>query len=178
MYEGDSKFAVRPLLDSLRVECGDSEFGYRMQAFFAHILIELGARVLKINAVGHPDIEALMGPELMLVQVKSAKHGGPWSPFSLSEGDLLGITPKDGATGYLAFLDCAEPVSWHIVRSEVAEQLVGRLLAIEGIVAMRDEQLSTDCSEIFAKMVLSARDRLGMLTFQLLARRALAGEQV
>ena len=88
MRAGDLQFAVKPLLEGLRAQVGDGEFGYRMQALFAHVLVRLGARVLEINAQGHPDVRALMGQELMFVQVKSAMNSGPGSLFQLSGADL------------------------------------------------------------------------------------------
>ena len=175
MSADDLQFAVKPLLEGLRAQFGDAEFGYRMQALFAHVLVRLGASVLEINAQGHPDIKALMGQELMFVQVKSALHSGPQSLFQLSSGDFAGITSNERAVGYLAFLDCADPVSWHVVRSHSARQFLDRFVPVEAIVAIRDEQLSRDCSEVFTDVVTSAKGRLGVLTFALLARRALEG---
>ena len=175
MRGNDQQFTATPLLEALRIQCGDSEFGYRMQALFAHVLIRLGAKVLEINAKGHPDIKVMLGQELMLIQVKSAEHAGPWVQFNLSEADFAGITSNDRAAGYLAFLDCATPVSWHVVKSDVARQLVGRFVPVEGIVAMRDESLSIECSEVFAQILLSVKDRLNVLTFALLRHRALEG---
>jgi hypothetical protein len=172
------QFAVKPVLENLRANCGDSEFGYRMQALFAHVLMRLGATVLEINAKGHPDIKALMGQELMLVQVKSAGHSGPSSMFSLSDSDFAGIASDERAAGYLAFLDCAAPVSWHIVKSGAAGQLRGRFVPVESIVAMRDETLSVECSEVFAEMILSIKDRLGVLTFAIVSARALNGKEI
>ena len=175
MRAGDLQFAVKPLLEGLRAQVGDGEFGYRMQALFAHVLVRLGARVLEINAQGHPDVRALMGQELMFVQVKSAMHSGPGSLFQLSGADLAGITSNARAVGYLTFLDCADPVAWHVVRSHAARQLLDRFVPVETIVAIRDEQLSGDCSEVFTEIVISAKDRLGVLTFALLTRRAREG---
>lgn len=162
MSENELPFAVKPVLEKLRAEYGDSGFGYRMQAIFAHVLRRLGAVVLEINPKGHPDIKAQMGQELMLVQVKSAAHSGSWVQFSLSDSDFAGITSNGRAVGYLAFLDCADPVSWHVVKSDIARQLVGRFVPVESIIAMRDEQLSFECTRVFAEMIISVKDRLSM----------------
>ena len=95
------------------------------------------------------------------------------------------MAPRDGSAqpeintdGYLAFLDCADPVSWHVVRSGVARHLLNRFVAVEGIVAMRDKQFSVECGEVFAVMMVSAKERLSMLTFALLRRRALEGREL
>jgi hypothetical protein len=54
---------------------------------------------------------------------------------------------------------------------------LNRFVAVEGIVAMRDKQFSVECSEVFAEMVVSGKERLSMLTFALLRRRALEGRE-
>ena len=172
----DGQFAVKPLLDALRADCGDSEFGYRMQALFAHVLAQLGATIIEINAQGHPDIKARMADTLVSIQVKSGKHTGPLSIFQLSSADFAGIPSGEGSKGYLAFLDCAEPVSWSLVEASVARQFLNRSMPIAAVRAARDEQMSRNCTEVFVEIVLSAKDRLSQLTFALLANRALNGE--
>jgi hypothetical protein len=171
----DGQFTIKPLLDALRSECGDAQFGYRMQGLFAHVLAKLGAVILEVNAQGHPDIKARTADTLLLVQVKSSKHSGPLS-FQLSSADIAGIPSGERTKGYLAFLDCAEPVSWILLEASVARQFLNRCMPIPALRAARDEQMSQDCTEVFVEMVLSAKNRLSLLTFPLLAKRALDGE--
>jgi hypothetical protein len=170
------QFDLKPLLDALRSQCGDAEFGYRMQGFFAHVLARLGAVILEVNSKGHPDIKARMADHLFIVQVKSALHAGPWSSFQLTSGDLAGIAPSDGTKGFLAFLDCADPVSWLLVDFYAAQQFLNRAMPIAAIQAAQELQMSENCSAEFVDIILSVRDRLNLLTFSLLVRRALAGE--
>ena len=57
----DSTVSANHILARLRDEVGDSEFGYRLQALFAHVLGRLGASILEVNAQGHPDIRGVSG---------------------------------------------------------------------------------------------------------------------
>ena len=172
----DARFAVKPLLDKLRLECGDAEFGYRMQALFAHVLLRLGAVICEINAQGHPDIRATLGDTVLFVQVKSVQHGNPFVAFQLSSADLTGIASAELTTGYLALLDCADPVSWIVVEVSKVSQFLNRSISIAGLRAAEEPQLSKDCTDEFTGMLLAAKDRLSTLTFSLLVRRALAGK--
>ena len=100
------------MLDSLRTHVGDSEFGYRMQAFFAHILMELGYTIIKINPRGHPDIKSLKGSQTALFQVKSINHNYAGVSPLITRNDIIGIRPSGvDEKGYFAILDCAVPVS-------------------------------------------------------------------
>src|SRR4030067_3860650 len=67
-------FEIKSVLDLLRGNVGDSEFGYRMQAFFAHVLLELGGSIIEINQQGHPDIKWNFNGKTSLIQVKTTTH--------------------------------------------------------------------------------------------------------
>ena len=173
----DGQFEVKPLLDALRAERGDAEFGYRMQGMFAHVLLRMGAEILEVNAQGHPDIKARLGGDLLLVQVKSCDHAHASSMFQLSSADLAGIGSSHRTKGYLAFLDCAVPVSWHVVDASVVWQFLGRCVPVATLRAARDEQMSQDSTQLFVELILGVKERLSLLTFPLLAQRALQGRQ-
>jgi hypothetical protein len=66
LFADNGQFAVKPLLEGLRAEFGDAEFGYRMQGMFAHVLARLGGEILEINAQGHPDIKARLASVLII----------------------------------------------------------------------------------------------------------------
>ena len=72
----------------------DSEFGYRLQALFAHILLRLSARVVEINAKGHPDIRAVLGDRELLIQLKTCSHSSAATIFEITREDVSGITVK------------------------------------------------------------------------------------
>ena len=171
----NSQYQIKPVLDNLRSTCGDSEFGYRMQALFAHVMIGLGAVITEINAQGHPDIRAKIGDRDLLIQVKTSKHSSSATEFELSEADFRGISTQGTSEGILAYLDCAEPVNWIVVPNARARRLVGKSVHVATLRADADELFSDECTEVFTEIILNFKDRLGNLTYSILRRRALEG---
>jgi len=169
-------FTAKTVLDDLRRQCGDGEFGYRMQAFFAHVLLRLGARVTMINTHGHPDLRARMSAGECVIQVKTVSHASSAYAFQATIADLEGIRPTPGCRGYLAILDCAVPVGWHLIEADRATSLIGRAAQIATLRAMRTEPLSTECTDVFLDLIESEKHRLPLLSYRLLADRALRGE--
>jgi len=169
-------FSAARDLESLRALVGDSEFGYRMQGVFAHVLIRLGGEVREVNAQGHPDILARMSDHCLKVQVKTALHSTTSRQFELAEGDLTGIQSGSGNRGYLAVLDCAPPVAWLLVPEARMRSSVGRAVHIATLQAERDAAFSEDCTECFLDLLAVLGPRLPNLTYRLLAKRALRGE--
>jgi len=171
-------FEVKPLLDELRSEVGDSEFGYRIQALFAHVLLRLGGVVSTVNAQGHPDIGARLGDRELLIQVKAVSHASASQIVNVADEDLRGIAPTGRREGVLAFLDCAEPVEWIVIPFARANALSGRSVHVATVRAERDVALSEDCTGEFLDMVLTIGKRLRTMTYRVLRRRALRGEAV
>ena len=169
-------FTAKAVLDDLRRQCGDGEFGYRMQAFFAHVLLRLGARVTMINTHGHPDISAKLSTGDCVIQVKTVAHGSSNHRFQASTTDLDGIRSTPTCRGYLAILDCAVPVGWHLIEAERATSLIGPPAQIATLRAMRTEPLSTECTDVFLELIETEKRRLALLSYRLLADRALRGE--
>jgi hypothetical protein len=169
-------FDVEGILDRLRTAWGSSDFGYRMQAVFAHVLLRLGGQILEVNAQGHPDVKAKMAGQQMHFQVKTVSHSHPNFQFCLSAKDLAGISPGYRDYGFLAVLDCAAPVDWLLVPEGRARLLVERPTLIATLRAEKIDPFSAECSEAFWDLVLAEQERLLHLSFSLLAQRALHGE--
>lgn len=146
-----------------------------MQAMFAHVLMRLGAKILEINAQGHPDIWATLRDRELLVQVKTVLHSSQWTRFELGPEDLAGITALGRRDGLLAVLDCAEPVQWVVVAADRAKGLVGQIVPLPTIQAISRPEMSSDCTEEFSEMVRTHRERLHNLTYSVLRSRALSG---
>jgi hypothetical protein len=100
-----NSLSIARILEELRNHCGDSEFGYRMQALFAHVLIRNGYRIREINTQGHPDVRASLGDREIFVQMKTILHSSAGTLFGLKESDLAGITKRGRRDGFLAVLD-------------------------------------------------------------------------
>jgi hypothetical protein len=164
------------ILAALRQRTGDAEFGYRMQALFAHTIMRLGWRILAINAKGHPDIHAQAADEEVLIQVKSNAHRSARSMLELSFDDVEGIRAIGRRTGWFALLDCAVPVQWFVIDSQRARSLLGRPLHLATLKANCDPEISATCTRHFHEIISNSRVRLPTLSFHVLSRRALIGD--
>jgi hypothetical protein len=167
------------MLDTLRASIGDSEFGYRMQAFFAHVLLNLGSTITEVNQQGHPDIKSVKNGQTALSQVKSITHSYAGWVLTVSPHDIAGICPsRPNEIGYFAVLDCAIPVSWVVCSYSAIRRHEMCSVNIETIRASADLELSEDCTGVFADLLMRHKNSLHLLTFRILRDRALRGEQL
>jgi hypothetical protein len=167
------------MLDSLRAGIGDSEFGYRMQGLFAHVLLELVYTITEVNQLGHPDIKSVKDGRTALFQVKSVNHHYAGCFLTISPDDIAGIRPsRPDEVGYFAVLDCAVPVSWVVSGYNAIRRHETRFVSIETIRASADLELSNESTEVFAELLMRHKDNLHLLTFRVLRHRALRGEQL
>jgi hypothetical protein len=174
-----NRFDIKPILDSLRASIGDSEFGYRMQALFAHVLLELGSTITEVNQQGHPDIRSVKNGKTALSQVKSITHSYAGWVLTVSSEDIAGIRPSHpGEVGYFAVLDCATPVSWVISGYSAIRRHEKCSVSIETIRASADSELSSESTGVFAELLMRYKDNLHLLTFSVLRERALRGERL
>ena len=174
-----NRFDIKPILDSLRTSIGDSEFGIRMQALFAHVLLELGSTITEVNQQGHPDIKSVKNGLTALFQVKSITHSYAGWVLTVSPDDIAGIRPsRPDEVGYFAVLDCATPVSWVVNRYNTIRRHEKCSVSIETIRASADLELSGECSGVFAELLMRHNDNLHLLTFSVLRERALRGERI
>jgi hypothetical protein len=170
----DSSFETSSILQALRIRCGDVEFGYRMQAIFAHILMRQGWRIIEINAQGHPDIRASMADQEVLVQVKSVSHRTANSIIELSNEDVAGVTALGRRAGWFAVLDCAAPARWNVVTGTRAAWLLGKPMYVTTLRANSDAVMSSDCNDQFREIVSANSSRLSNFSYTILRNRALA----
>lgn len=164
------------LLTKLRRDVGDIEFGFRAQAYLAHVLFRLGAEIIAINAQGHPDICAALAGRELAIEVEVANKAG--YGHVLKADDLNSICPHaERGTGYLAVLECGYPLRWTVIGYERLKYRKLGMLPLSTLRAVRDQQLSDACSEEFVGILLDCQDRISNLTFHLLVGRVLAGEK-
>lgn len=177
MNQHNQHFQVKHVLDGLRAEFGDSDFGYRVQALFAHVLLRLGAGVREINQQGHPDIRAELNGQLHLIQVKSISHSNVPCSIVVEQADLAGIKPTSvREAGCYAILDCANPPSWVIVDYLDMERHSTRPVNMETVRACANQKLSRECSDEFTDIVLANKTHLHLLKYRTLCDRALRGD--
>lgn len=166
---------VAGILGSLRGDVGDIEFGFRAQGLFAHVLARIGASVLNVNHQGHPDIVVLLNQQILKVEVEVASSTKRSHEIKKDDVDAIKPTERD-QQGYLAVLDCAEPVRWAPIEySRLYSRLGTHPLAI--LHALADRHLARQCNDAFAEFVLSNAERLPALTFPLLCRRILRQDE-
>lgn len=171
----DGNYEIGSLVEELRHRRSDSEFGYRMQAIFAHVLMRQGWRILEIKAKGHPDIRAAMGDHGLFVQVKSVSHRSANSTIELSSDDAAGIRAMGQHAGWFAVLDCAVPIQWIVIERGRAVRLLGTPHHLAILQANRDVVLSKHCNEAFLEIISEHQERLPNLRYTVLCNRALAG---
>ena len=62
----NESYRVYKILNELRENVGDSEFGYRVQGLFAATLVCLGMKILEIKSQGHPDVIGMKENEIIV----------------------------------------------------------------------------------------------------------------
>ena len=92
--------AARDCLDTLLLELSPPEFGNRMQAVAAHILLRLGYYIEAVNRTGHPDIIAWREGLEYRFEVE-AQVTGP-RPRQLETADFAALLNTPNAQGYYA----------------------------------------------------------------------------
>jgi hypothetical protein len=168
------RFTVATILGDLRQRVGNGEFGYRAQGLFAHVIIRIGGSVNEIRHQGHPDIIATIDGVTTLVEVEIASAVS--RSHVLKADDIESLTTSDlRCAGWLAILDCAAPISWLIVDSNILRLRKPSSLHLATIRALSDRALSTRCTQEFIRMIDDRRLSLYNLTFNLLCSRALSG---
>lgn len=177
MLSSDECFKIKHTLDALYQSVGESEFGYRIQGLLAHVFLRLGGKIVNIKPQGHPDITVNLAGRTLLIQAKSVMSKARRQAFAIEAEDVEGIRPC-GSTfvGYLAVLDCALPVSWILVSYQKLCRQGLAPVHMATLCAMADEQLSFECSDEFAKLILNYQSILPKLAFRILSGRALRGD--
>ena len=84
----------------LRSETSTGEFGYKIQAIAAHVLVTLSHRVVEVNNSGHPDIVSHKDGREFRFEVEAEVTGS--RKHMLTRSDFEGLIGA-GIFGYFAF---------------------------------------------------------------------------
>lgn len=103
-------------IENMRLNVRSAEFGYKVQALAAHVLLRLGFQVHAINQSGHPDIVATRGTERYHFEVE-AEVGRP-RPRRLHQEDFASLVGVPGVFGYFALAIGFPIPSWVLVPAE------------------------------------------------------------
>jgi hypothetical protein len=168
------QLAAHRLVEDLRRGVGDIEFGYRIQGLLAHILMQLGATIIDLNAQGHPDIVTELNGRVSF-EVEAAPALVRSHTIKSEDIDAIG---GGGRPGYLAVLDCALPIAWIMLGHDRLKRHGPGPISLVTLRAMAETELSMSCTEELIKLVTNNQDRLSNLTFHLLRARALRGQML
>lgn len=162
---------ARTCLDRLRLESRDAEFGFKMQAIAAHILLRSGHNVLEVNRIGHPDIVSVKDGVEYRFEVEAEVRGHRKRMLEVT--DFAGLTAMD-AVGYFALAVSFPRPYWVVVP---VRELKGRRGPSGNAIldALRDANLSDAWTDSYLDLLATSCDVLRKRSFKQLARRAVEG---
>lgn len=158
-------------IEDLRLSVSSAEFGYKVQAMAAHVLLRLNCRVKEINQFGHPDIVAVRGVEELRFEIE-AEVSGP-RPRQLTNEDFASLLDSSGAVGYFALAIGFPTPRWIVVP---AERLMDRRPSSNILLeALSDRDFSDAWTSEYLKMLNDECRRIRRASFAALRERALSG---
>lgn len=158
-------------IENLRLNVSPSEFGYRVQALAAHVLLRLDCQVIEINRAGHPDIVATRGGEELHFEVE-AEVVGPRSR-QLTGDDFASLIEDSGVTGYFALAISNPAPRWILVP---AKHLLGRKPSSNVLLeALSDQEFSNAWTYEYTNLLYAECRRIARSSFTVLRSRALKG---
>ena len=158
-------------LENLHLSTSPAEFGYKVQALAAHVLLRLNFAVEEINPSGHPDIVATRGMDKLHFEVE-AEVAGP-RPRKLTDEDFDALTELPGGVGYFALAISFPTPRWIVVP---AERLKDRKPSSNVLLeALSDRNFSDAWTSEHLNLLNDACRRIQRASFATLCERALAG---
>ena len=158
-------------LTRLRSETSTGEFGYKIQALAAHVLLRLNHRVVEVNHKGHPDVVSVKDGQEFRFEVEAEVIGSKKRILTSSDFDgLIGA----GVVGYFALAVSFPRPYWVLVP---AQRLVRRDSPAGNALleALSDKAFSSDWTHEYLSLIgRSCREMLDR-SFDQLVRRATAG---
>lgn len=158
-------------IENLRLSVFPAEFGYKLQAVAAHVLLRLNCQVKEVNQFGHPDIVAARGTEELRFEIE-AEVSGP-RPRQLTDEDFASLIDSSGAVGYFALAIRFPTPRWIVVP---AERLKDRKPSSNVLLeALSDRNFSDAWTSEYLNLLNDACRRIQRAFFATLCERALAG---
>ena len=158
-------------IESLRQSISSVEFGYKVQALAAHVLLRLNCRVVEINRSGHPDIVATRGMEEFRFEIE-AEVADP-RRRQLTDDDFASLVEVTDAVGYFALATSSPTPRWIVVP---AEHLKSRRPSSNVLLeALSDRDLSDAWTHEYINLLNAECRQVRRISFRALCERALAG---
>ena len=162
---------ARHCIENLRLSVSSSEFGYRMQALAAHVLLRLNYSVSEINRTGHPDIVATIEMKEFRFEVEAEAVGS--RPRQLTDDDFAALVEMPGSVGYFALAISFPVPRWIVVP---AERLKDRRPSSTVLLdALSDREFSDAWTYEYRNMLNQQCRRILRASFGALCSRALEG---
>lgn len=164
---------ARECIDRIRDGVSPAEFGYKVQALAAHVLLRLGYRIDAVNQLGHPDIVADWGGREFRFEVE-AQVGRP-RPRKLTDADFAALIGAGSAIGYYALAIAFPAPKWIIVP---ASELAHRTLPSANMLleALSDKPFSDEWTNEYVSLLCDSCNRIIVSSFTDLSRMALSGQ--
>ena len=158
-------------IEDIRLNVRAAEFGYKIQALAAHVLLRLSFQIHAINPSGHPDIVATRGTERYHFEIE-AEVGRPRSR-RLHDEDFASLVGVPGVLGYFALAIGFPTPRWVLVP---AERLQSRNPSPNVLLESLSDKALSDAWTTEYQELLSKECR-GILesSFATLCERALTG---
>ena len=170
----NESYRVYKILNKLREDVGDSEFGYRVQGLFATTLVCLGMKILEINPQGHPDVIGMKENKIIKFEVEAML--GKSRERIVNREDIEAIEPHNkNEKGYIAVLYCRFPLEWLLIDYNRLKRRVSEHISITTMKCLSDKEFSNEFTECFYKVILLNASRFFTFTFHLLRNKALEG---
>lgn len=158
-------------IEGLRLSVEPSEFGFKVQALAAHVLLRLNFGVDEVNQSGHPDIVATRGTDKLHIEVE-AEVASP-RPRQLKKADFDALTDLPMGAGYFALAISFPTPRWIVVP---AERLKHRGPCSNVLLeALSDSELSKDWTYAYIDLLNQECRRIRRSSFRDLCVRALSG---
>ncbi|MCL0099197.1 hypothetical protein M1O16_05135 [Dehalococcoidia bacterium] len=165
---------VYKLLNKLREDVGDSEFGYRVQGLFAATLVCLGIRILEIKPQRHPDVIGMKENKIIKFEVEAIL--GKSRERVVDGEDIEAVKPHNkNEKGYIAVLYCKFPPKWLLIEYNRLKRRVSENVPIITRECLSDKRFSSELTEYFYKLILFNESHLSAFTFHFLSNKAREG---
>ena len=149
-------------IDRMRLGTSSQNFGFRVQALAAHVLLRLGYRVEAVNQSGHPDIIAIRNGREFRFEVE-AEVGNP-RPRKLTDSDFASLLEVPDGFGYYALAISFPTPYWILVP---ASKLYDRRHPSTNILleALSDKTYSADWTTEYLGLLNDACHQISRASF-------------
>lgn len=163
---------ARECIDRIRSDASPAEFGFKVQALAAHVLLRLGYQIDAVNQSGHPDIVATWAGREFRFEVE-AEVGRP-RPRKLTDADFASLIGDSGAIGYYALAIAFPAPKWVLVQ---ASKLAGRNYPSSNMLleALSDKDYSLEWSREYNLLLCQSCRQIKSASFSVLSEMARTG---